>query len=104
MSTLNDARIDVEALIETVREENDPASIDTGLMFALKPGRLNKSETLSFLDCVLRAIKQFNPELQCKIDVRTVLIHPGEEEFVTRMMSRVEKVRELHEKPSIQKV
>jgi hypothetical protein len=94
-STAREARLLVESSIEALKESPDKvngAKFNLSFEIQLAPGLKTDSETLSYLDKVLRAVRQFSDKEPMRLVLNIPMMHPEQVEVLNGIRTRYEKV------------
>jgi hypothetical protein len=99
-STAREARLLVESSIEALKESPDKvngAKFNLSFEIQLAPGLKTDSETLSYLDKVLRAVRQFSDKEPMRLVLNIPMMHPEQVEVLNGIRTRYEKVVSIGE-------
>lgn len=97
-ATAREGRLLVESAIDTLKDKQDQvagAKFNLSFQLVIAPGLKNDSETLSYLDKVLRAIRQFSDSEAMEVTVNMPMMHPNQIAVLDGIKERYERVVSL---------
>lgn len=100
---IRESRILVESTIDAIKEKKLGGDYAISFSVTLVIGSKNESETLSYMDKLVRALKQFPESDRAKLVLHTLPINKGEEELLKLVETKYEAIAKLAQGLQLQK-